>query len=76
MGNYLLNIVNGQIDPESDKAEKDNAMIANPASAHCVEQGGAVTILTAADGSQSGQCVFPDGRSCDEWDFFRTKTCK
>ena len=26
---------------------------------------------TAADGSQSGICVFPDGSTCDEWAYFR-----
>jgi hypothetical protein len=25
----------------------------------------------AADGSQSGVCVFPDGSTCDEWAYFR-----
>jgi len=52
-----------------------SSMIANPASVYCIEQGGRSEIVTASDGSQSGNCVFPDGRKCDEWDFFRTNVC-
>jgi putative hemolysin len=43
----------------------------NPASAYCVEQGYKSEIRTAADGSQGGVCIFPDGSVCDEWEFFR-----
>lgn len=47
------------------------ANLPNPASVYCEEHGNTLTILTAADGSQSGQCIFPDGGSCDEWAYFR-----
>ena len=47
------------------------AGLPNPASVYCVEHGGTVEIVTAADGSQSGVCHFDDGSSCDEWAFFR-----
>lgn len=50
--------------------------LANPAAVFCGEQGGKSEIVTAQDGSQGGRCVFSDGRSCDEWDFYRTKECK
>ena len=43
----------------------------NPASAYCVDQGYRSEIRTAADGSQSGVCIFPDGSECDEWAYFR-----
>lgn len=43
----------------------------NPASVYCEEQGNRLEIRTAADGSQSGVCVFPDGSECDEWSYFR-----
>ncbi len=43
----------------------------NPASVFCVENGGTLEIRTAADGSQSGVCVFTDGSECEEWAFFR-----
>jgi putative hemolysin len=43
----------------------------NPASVYCEQHGGKTEIVTAADGSQSGLCVFPDGSTCDEWAYFR-----
>ena len=54
-----------QIDPTSQ------ANIPNPASVYCEQQGNKLEIVTAADGSQNGVCVFPDGSSCDEWAYFR-----
>ncbi len=45
--------------------------IANPASAYCKQQGNRSEIHTAADGSQSGVCVFSDGSQCDEWAYFK-----
>jgi len=47
----------------------------NPASAYCVEQGFKSEIRTAADGSQTGVCIFPDGSECDEWAYYRGE-CK
>ena len=43
----------------------------NPASVYCEQNGNKLEIYTAADGSQSGICVFPDGSTCDEWAYFR-----
>ena len=43
----------------------------NPASVYCEQHGNKLEIHTAADGSQSGACVFPDGSTCDEWAYFR-----
>ena len=43
----------------------------NPASVFCEQNGNKLEIHTAADGNQSGVCVFPDGSSCDEWAYFR-----
>jgi len=43
----------------------------NPAAVYCQEQGGQSQIITAPDGSQTGECLFPDGSKCDEWVFFR-----
>ncbi len=43
----------------------------NPASVYCEQHGNKLEIHTAADGSQSGVCVFPDGSACDEWAYFR-----
>jgi putative hemolysin len=47
------------------------AGLPNPAAVYCQEQGYAYEIRTAADGSQSGVCIFPDGSECDEWAFYR-----
>ena len=43
----------------------------NPASVYCTQNGNKLEIHTAADGSQNGMCVFPDGSTCDEWAYFR-----
>jgi len=43
----------------------------NPASAYCDQQGYRIEIRTAADGSQAGYCIFPDGSECDEWEYYR-----
>jgi putative hemolysin len=43
----------------------------NPASVHCTQQGNRLEIRAAADGSQTGNCVFPDGSECEEWAFYR-----
>jgi hypothetical protein len=43
----------------------------NPASVYCEQNGNTLEIRTADDGSQYGICVFPDGSTCDEWDYFR-----
>jgi len=45
--------------------------MANPASVYCEQQGNKLEIRTAADGSQSGVCIFPDGSECEEWAYFR-----
>jgi hypothetical protein len=47
------------------------ANMPNPASVYCEQNGNKLEIHTAADGSQSGVCVFPDGSTCDEWAYFR-----
>jgi hypothetical protein len=43
----------------------------NPASVYCEQNGNRLHIRTAADGSQYGICVFPDGSTCDEWAYYR-----
>jgi putative hemolysin len=47
----------------------DSTQLANPASEHCVEQGGTVDNRETAAGEE-GICVFPDGTEVDEWDYF------
>ena len=48
-----------------------NATIANPASVYSVNHNGTSTIITNADGSQGGICMFPNGSWCEEWAYFR-----
>ena len=45
--------------------------MSNPASVYCRQNGNNNEIRTAADGSQNGICVFPDGNTCDEWAYYR-----
>lgn len=52
------------------QTEAPQADMPNPASAYCEAQGYKVEIRTAADGSQSGACIFPDGSECYEWAYF------
>jgi putative hemolysin len=57
--------------PEPAATEIPQANMPNPASVYCEQNGNTLEIQTAADGSQTGVCVFPDGSSCDEWAYFR-----
>lgn len=59
------------VQPPVSPSPSQTSTIANPASVYCQEQGGKSQIITAGDGSQSGDCVFSDGSKCDEWAFFR-----
>ena len=60
----------GECQP-GDSLKEGNSGLANPASVYCEDNGGKLDIRTAADGSQSGVCVFPDGSACDEWAYMR-----
>ena len=51
---------------ESVVPDTPQADMPNPAAAACVEQGFVSEIRAAADGSQYGVCIFPDGSECDE----------
>ena len=57
--------------PATVSTDIPQADMPNPASAYCEQQGYRIEIRTAADGSQSGVCIFPDGSECDEWAYFR-----
>jgi putative hemolysin len=59
----------GECGPET--ATTPSAGLPNPASVYCEQQGYKSEIRTAADGSQYGVCVFPDGSECDEWAYYR-----
>jgi putative hemolysin len=57
--------------PEPTAADMPQANMPNPASVYCMRNGNRLEIHTAADGSQYGTCVFPDGSTCDEWAYYR-----
>jgi len=60
-----------QIPPAAAATDLPQANMPNPASVYCEQKGNTLEIRTAADGSQAGVCVFPDGSTCDEWAYFR-----
>jgi putative hemolysin len=60
-----------QLTPAPVSTDLPQANMPNPASIYCEEQGNRLEIRTAADGSQSGFCIFPNGSECDEWAYFR-----
>ncbi len=47
------------------------AQLANPASQHCVEQGGKLVIERHPNGGEYGVCLFPENRQCEEWALLR-----
>ena len=44
--------------------------LANPASVFCVQSGGKSEIRNGARG-QYGVCILPDGRTVEEWAYYR-----
>jgi len=56
---------------EPAATDMPQAGMPNPASIYCTQNGNKLEIRTAADGSQSGICVFLDGSTCDEWAYYR-----
>lgn len=62
------------VDDAIGGGQAPNAGMANPASVYCLDQGGKLEIREG-EGGQYGVCILPDGRECDEWEFFRTQKC-
>ena len=60
-----------QSTPEPAATDMPQEFMPNPASVYCEQNGNTLEIRTAADGSQNGICIFPDGSTCDEWAYFR-----
>ena len=60
-----------QVPTDTPATDMPQAGMPNPASVYCEQNGNKLEIRTAADGSQSGVCIFPDGSTCDEWAYFR-----
>ncbi|AVG14724.1 MULTISPECIES: putative hemolysin [Chromobacteriaceae] len=47
--------------------------MANPASVHCVKQGGKLLPQKDASGNEYALCQLPDGRAVEEWTLFRSQ---
>ena len=47
------------------------AGIANPSATFCESKNYTYQIVTNPDGSQAGNCVFTNGKSCDGWAYYR-----
>lgn len=45
--------------------------MANPASVKCATDGGVSSIVKDAQGNESSNCTFSNGKVCDEWAYFR-----
>ena len=43
----------------------------NPASVHCIRQGGSLIPQRDATGGEYALCALPDGSRCEEWALFR-----
>ena len=59
-----------QVAPETDLMAASS--MANPAAVYCGEQGYRHQIISGEIG-EIGMCIFPDGESCDAWDFLAGK---
>ena len=75
MDAWLAQQLTGSETVSEDSEYKPGSELANPASVHCVEQGGSLEIRTDETGGQFGVCIFDDGSECEEWAFFRGE-CK
>ena len=54
----------------SEPATKPATEMANPASVHCINAGGKLTIKRTPQG-EFGMCKLPSGKVCEEWALLR-----
>lgn len=59
--------------PSSTAAPRaqDSTELANPSAAYCIEEGYEYEIRKNPDGSEDGACVFPNGKECEGWAYYR-----
>ena len=67
----ILLIVKKRCVDESKPVSK----LPNPASVHCLEQGGELEMRDSEAG-QYGVCMFPDNSECEEWAYYRGECAK
>lgn len=56
---------------EATKSSDGAIGMANPASVHCQNKGGKLSIRKDKDGNETGICHLPDGTQVEEWELFR-----
>lgn len=56
---------------EATRFSDESVGMANPASVHCHNKGGKLSIQRDKDGNETGICYLPDGTQVEEWELFR-----
>jgi len=59
------------IAPEAGDSADQPVARANPASEHCIAQGGRLSIEHGPNGGEYGVCMFEDNYQCEEWALLR-----
>jgi putative hemolysin len=57
----------------STPATTPGAALANPSAVLCISKNYTYETRKNPDGSEYGVCIFPDGRECDAWAYFRSE---
>ena len=71
MDRVLVQVEPGMDDVTEETDSEPPSELANPASVHCIEQGGSLEIRKDESGGEFGVCIFEDGSECEEWAYFR-----
>jgi len=58
------------VSTSSELANTPATEMANPASVHCINPGGKLTMKRTPQ-CEFGMCTLPSGRVCEEWALFR-----
>ena len=58
--------------PDQSQPDKKNSpQLANPASVYCIKNGGKHITRKDDKSNEIGICVFPNGKECNEWEFYK-----
>lgn len=67
----LVGVMSVKAQTLSQSEPPPTSMMRNPAAVYCAEvMGYEHRVVTALDGAQVGECILPEGKICDEWDFY------